>query len=186
MKSIKDYMINESVIANDKILQSIQTLLNKKLQNRSFGIDIKSITNYRDTNNIPMGFDSTDDLMYDIGGYLVELFVWNILNNDLFDDPDFQKEWFSDVQNQMKGTINAKEEFKPIVRRSQKGKYWDFELPGVDGKFEIKARSVKEGKSGGFRYTDNQKNDKDLIYIYVKYEVKDKSISINSIEVKKK
>lgn len=186
MKNIKDYIFNEAIVVNDNILKSIQTLLNKKLQNRSFAIDIKSMTNYSDTSNIPMGFETTDDLMYNIAGYLVELFVWNILNNDLFNDPDFQNEWLSDVQNQMKGVINANKEFKPIVRRSQKGKYWDFELPGVDGKFEIKARSVKEGKSGGFRYTDYQKNDKDLIYIYVKYEVKDKSISINSIEVKKK
>ena len=186
MKNIKDFIVSESIVANDKILQSIQNVLNKKLKDRSFAIDIKSMTNYRDTSNIPMGFETTDDLMYDIAGYLVKLFVWNILNNDLFTDSDFQNEWLSDVQNQMKGVINANKEFKPIVRRSQKGKYWDFELPGVDGKFEIKARSIKEGKSGGFRYTDYQKNDKNLVYIYIKYKVNDKNISIDSIEVKRK
>lgn len=188
MKTIKSYLtnVNESVEINNNILLSIQDLLNSKLENQSFQIDINNIVGNNSRDNVPMGFESTDELLYDIAGYLVEVFVWNVLNNDLFTDEKFQKEWLSDVNNQLKGVLQAKSEFKPLIRRSDKGKYWDFELPGVNAKFEIKARSIKNGKSGGFRYSDNQKNDTNLIYIYVKYEIQSKSIVIKSIEVKKK
>ena len=84
------------------------------------------------------------------------------------------------------GSFSASKEIKPLIRKKNKGKYWDFELPGVDGKFEIKSRMINaEGKSGGFRYTANQLNDKSLNYILVKYKIENNAIKIESIEVKK-
>jgi len=176
----------------------IQKLLNDHLSGKSFDIDIRELfdINSKDRQlGSVYGFDTTDDLMADVAGYLIEIFVWSKLNKELFDNEDFLNEWKKDVLNLQKTPVKAKAEMKPIIRRSQKGQYWDFELPGVDGKFEIKSRRIysktdennKVTKTGGgYRYTKNQSNDKDLIYIYVKYEVSNSALTIDSIEVKRK
>lgn len=188
MIGIKEYFIKESVTA-DSVLSSINNVLNKYLKGKSFDISINEIfgNNKERQQNTAYGFDSSDELLADIAGYLIEIFVWNKLKNELFDDDDFIDVWNSDVSNLNIGSQNAKNKMQPLVRRKNKGKYWDFELPGVDGYFEIKSRLIdKNGKSGGFRYSINQTNDKNLNYILVKYKISDKAITIDSIEVKKK
>lgn len=185
MISLKEY-INESIAAQD-VLIDIQKLLRKYLIGRSFTIDIKEIVGYDQTGQLKdvYGFDNKDDLMADIAGYLVEVFVWNELRGKLFSDPKFKSKWLKDIDNASKNIKNIKSEFRPIVRRSQKGKYWDFTLPGVEGYFEIKARSVRGGRSGGFRYTENQIAHKDeLIFILVHYNIEGSSICISNIELK--
>ena len=191
MKNLNEYLntVNEN-IAVDDVLNIIENLLNTHLKGKSFDIDIKEIfdinSKERQTGSV-YGFDTTNDLISDVAGYLIEVFVWTKLNKELFNDADFLNEWNKDILNLQKGSFKASTEMKPIVRRSQKGQYWDFELPGVDGKFEIKTRKIDEtGKSGGYRYTKNQSNDKDLIYIYVKYKVSNSALTIDSIEVKRK
>ena len=192
MKNLKEYLttINEAISA-DNVLDIIEKLLNKNLKGKSFDIAINQLVDANSKSRqegTPFAFDNANDLLTDIAGYLVECFIWTKLYNELFTDTDFLNEWNKDVLNLQKGSLYAKTEMKPIVRRGQKGKYWDFELPGVNGKFEIKSRRTdNSGKSnGGYRYTTDQSNDKDLIYIYVKYKVSDNAITINSIEVKKK
>lgn len=189
MKQLKEYLVNESIIS-DEVLNAIQELLNKYLVGKSFGISIREIFDIDSKERqveTAYGFDTSDELLADVAGYLIEVFVWNKLNKELFNDSKFLDVWNSDITNNQQGSFSANKEMKPLVRRRNKGKYWDFELPGIDGKFEIKSRLINaEGKSGGFRYTANQLNDKNLNYIFVKYKVENNAIKIESIEVKRK
>lgn len=188
MKSLNEFLLNESVVS-EEVLTAIQDLLNKYLVGKYFDISIREIfdidSKERQTETA-YGFDTSDELLADVAGYLIEVFVWNKLNKELFSDSAFLDIWYKDVANAEKGAFSASKEIMPLVRRKNKGKYWDFELPGVDGKFEIKSRMINdEGKSGGFRYTVNQLNDRNLNYILVKYKIENNAIKIESIEVKK-
>lgn len=193
MKSLKESIyasiINEAV-ASDDVLESIQELLNNYLVGKYFNISINEIFDIDSSDNQTenaYGFDTSDELLTDVAGYLIEVFIWNKLNKELFNDSKFLDIWNKDVINAEQGSFAAQQKMTPLVRRKTKGKYWDFELPGVDGKFEIKARLIDDnGKSGGFRYTANQLNDSKLNYILVKYKIEKNSIKIDSIEVKKK
>ena len=191
MKNLIDYLsnINEGIkLPNDK-LNLIENVLNKHLSGKYFSIDIKEIFDIERKerqHGTAYGFETSDELLADVAGYLVEVFVWTKLKNELFFDEDFLNEWYKDIANTNKGSLSASNEMSPLVRRAKKGQYWDFTLPGVDEKFEIKSRSIKNGKSGGLRYTTDQNNDNNLIYIIVKYEIKENAINIQQIEVKRK
>lgn len=188
MKHLREFLVNESVVS-DEVLNSIQELLNKYLVGKYFDISIREIFDIDSKERqsaTAYGFDTSDELLADVAGYLIEVFVWTKLNKELFSDSKFLDIWYKDVANAEMGSFSAIKEIKPLIRRKNKGKYWDFELPGVDGKFEIKSRMINaEGKSGGFRYTANQLNDKSLNYILVKYKIENNAIKIESIEVKK-
>lgn len=62
--------------------------------------------------------------------------------------------------------------------------WYDFHIPEGNKYCEVKARSIRKGKSGGIKYTANQKQHKDeLIFIHVYYIINGGSIKIDEVEV---
>lgn len=62
--------------------------------------------------------------------------------------------------------------------------WYDFHILGGNKYCEVKARSIRKGKSGGIKYTANQKQHKDeLIFIHVYYIINGGSIKIDEVEV---
>ena len=177
MKNIKTYLINEGVKLPDDKLEVISNFLNNDKRfdfNKTITCDV-----FKQFDNV------SQDIIADIAGYLVEAYIWNEMHK-LITNKAFCDIWFE-------GNDNAKEyKLSPLSRKNTKGSdgnnvYWDFTIEGVDEKFEIKARSTKNGKSqGGYRFTANQKNDKNLIYILVEYSINGDEIKIGDIKVTRK
>ena len=118
MKNIKEYLINEAVNINDNILKSIENILSKHLVGKSFTFDLKELfdTENSNQNNITAyGFETTDDLIADCAGYLIEVFVWTKLKNELFNDPDFQNEWLNDVEINYMEHCNQKKNLNQLL-----------------------------------------------------------------------
>ena len=183
MKTLREDIVIEkqSKKINEDLRVFIEKVLNKYLKNKSFTIDIKEIldTDHKTRGEVGFGFSTSDELLTDIAGYLIEVFVWTSIK-ELYFDQEFKSEWANGITQ-----IDAMDKFEPLVRKNNKDKYWDFELPGIDGYFEIKSRSTKNGKkSGGYRFTSNQKNDPNLNYILVNYSVSDSQLKIEEIFVK--
>ena len=175
MKSITQ-LINEGIkLPNDK-LSIIENFLND--ENR-FGFKKLIVC------DVFKQFDNVNsDIIADIAGYLVEAYIWDQMHK-LITNKEFADMWIGDD--------NTKSyKLSPLSRRNAKGAdgnnvYWDFSIDGVDEKFEIKARSTKEGKAQGvYRFTANQRNDKNLIYILVEYSIDNDEIKIGNIKVTRK
>ena len=175
MKNIIQF-INEGIkLPNDK-LSIIENFLND--ENRS-GFNKTIICNVFDQ------FDNVStDIIADMAGYLVEAYIWDQMHK-LITNKEFADMWIGDDNTKTY-------KLSPLSRHNTKGAdgnnvYWDFSIDGVDEKFEIKARSTKDNKSqGGYRFTTNQKNDKNLIYILVEYSIDNDEIKIGKIKVTRK
>lgn len=176
MKSINDYIqVNEGLKLDNSKLEIIKKFLN----NQDDEVIDKELTCEIFNNTVAIG----DDILTDIAGYIVEAWVWNCMKN-LIHSKEFKNEWTAANPNKKSYDFNLSERTR---RSNQNQIYWDFTIDGVDEKFEIKARSTKNGKSqGGYRFSADQKEDKNLIYILVKYSVGDGKIIIGDIDVTRK
>jgi len=179
MKKLNEYIsINEGVKLPDDKLNIIEKFLNDENRydfNKTIVCDVLN------------QFDNVaTEIIADIAGYLVEAYIWDQMHK-LITNKEFCDVWFD-------GNNKSSEEFKlsPLARRNNKDNngsaiYWDFTINGIDEKFEIKARSTKEGKkNGGYRFTVNQSSDKNLIYILVEYSISGDEINIGNIKITRK
>ena len=101
MKHLSEFLVNESVVS-DEVLNSIQELLNKYLVGKYFDISIREIFDIDSKERqsaTAYGFDTSDELLADVAGYLIEVFVWTKLNKELFSDSKFLDIWYKDVAN---------------------------------------------------------------------------------------
>lgn len=180
MKSINEYLnsnselqIDESMKLPSNKLNIIQDFLNNK---ERFDFDNEIECSFLNNGKELV----SKEILADIAGYMVEAYIWSQLSK-IITSKEFSDEWLS-ANN---GKTGKDFKLTPLSRRNGDGVYWDFEIDGIDEKFEIKSRMTgANGKAaGGYRFTANQTDDKNLIYILVKYSINENKIVIGDIKV---